>query len=1256
SASTAEDTVLTSSVDLDANDTDLDGDSLSVVAGTFTTSEGGTIVIASDGSYTYTPAANFTGTDTVDYTVTDGSLTDVGTLTISVTSVNDVPVAVDDVIVVSADTTYLNGDVSSNDTQSPDGNNLYGVSSAPTNGVLNFNPDGSFTYTPNSGYTGQDSFEYTITDADGDISTATVSILVPDLNDNSAQVYEEALESGSNSSSNAEVVSGNLLSDDSNLPDNLSLSVFIAGGNVNNSVAGQTTITTADGNVLQVNTDSSSSGFGDYTYTLVNPVDHNLAEHNFDTGGEGWMNEGGASLYNGQLLLNRDGTASRAYSFGAGMAGAEIVISFDLYVDGGWETSGGGQDYLEVVANGSQVGAVSPVDESTTRVSVTTTLDGNGDLALSLTADTTANNEYALIDSIVISAVEQVDRFTYTLSDGNQFSDSASLDVAIVNDRTDVPRDRDESIDLTENQDISLGDFNLLDNTGPQSGVGSVTAVTGGGIRINGADASSDFTFTQESNGSGEIAHFMITHNETLQSAELVVYANGNVTFINEEEHLFDFLGADDNAELFIDYTVNTSGENFSSTATLNIAGVNDAPVAEPDSGLTRGGFASEFWVYNEGVDGPNLESVAQVIGFTGRESPDATFVSTGFNYSTRSGDSDYRANLGTGSNLESWLADGGDEASVVRNTTESRGDAIVRFAGVFDVDTAGTYTLNITHDDGFVIFIDGVQTFTADFITSPSNFVETTELTAGRHEVEVYYWDQGGEYVFDGSLYGPSGQDVWAPSNVSYRGAPHTTNEDQPITINVLANDYDIDGDSLNVSAVSNGANGTVTTNGNTVTYSPNPGFFGQDSFTYTVTDGNGGYDSIRVPVEVRPENNAPELDLDSDDSTATGNAYQAYGQLNTQVAITDSDLSISDTDASTLLSARVEIRNAQAGDQLSINGSLPSGISFSYDSANFVATLTGNASHAAYQQALSMMTLNGSVASSTARELAITVSDGLDVSDEAISTIIISDDIYGTAGDDVIDDSSGYPLWLANTIYGLEGDDTIYGQSDSDQIYGGAGEDTLYGGSQNDQLFGGDDNDTLYGESGNDELHGGSGDDILEGQANEDTLYGGDGDDTLSGGSEMDSLYGGAGDDTLYGGNNSDVLVGGAGNDVLYGGSENWGGDIFEWSLADVGASGQPAEDVVADFNVNLTGETLDLTDLLSNGLAGGDLSSYMNFSEGASGELVIHISSQGNLGSDNYTQQDQQITLSGVNYVSTEAVDIMSSLLANGYYSVE
>ena len=94
----------TPSLSLDANDTDLDGDALTVVAGTFATAQGGSITIAADGSYTYTPAPNFNGSDSVDYTVTDGSLTDVGTLNITVTAVNDAPIAVDDAITATEDT------------------------------------------------------------------------------------------------------------------------------------------------------------------------------------------------------------------------------------------------------------------------------------------------------------------------------------------------------------------------------------------------------------------------------------------------------------------------------------------------------------------------------------------------------------------------------------------------------------------------------------------------------------------------------------------------------------------------------------------------------------------------------------------------------------------------------------------------------------------------------------------------------------------------------------------------------------------------------------------------------------------------------------------------------------------------------------------------------------------------------------------------------------------------------------------------
>ncbi|MGY3451765.1 T1SS-143 repeat domain-containing protein [Bradyrhizobium sp. USDA 4353] len=75
------------------NDRDPDtGDTISVVAGDFTTAKGGTIHFNADGTYVYKPKADFYGADTVDYTVRDAAgQTDTGTLTINVTPVNDAP-------------------------------------------------------------------------------------------------------------------------------------------------------------------------------------------------------------------------------------------------------------------------------------------------------------------------------------------------------------------------------------------------------------------------------------------------------------------------------------------------------------------------------------------------------------------------------------------------------------------------------------------------------------------------------------------------------------------------------------------------------------------------------------------------------------------------------------------------------------------------------------------------------------------------------------------------------------------------------------------------------------------------------------------------------------------------------------------------------------------------------------------------------------------------------------------------------------
>jgi len=92
-------------------------------------------------------------------------------------------------------------------------------------------------------------------------------------------------------------------------------------------------------------------------------------------------------------------------------------------------------------------------------------------------------------------------------------------------------------------------------------------------------------------------------------------------------------------------------------------------------------------------------------------------------------------------------------------------------------------------------------------------------------------------------------------------------TKEDTPIAaIDVLANDTDVDDDSLRMSAVTQGKNGSVTINAdNTLSYSPKANFCGTDSFTYTVSDGKGGTDTATVNVKVKAVNDAPTANDDS-------------------------------------------------------------------------------------------------------------------------------------------------------------------------------------------------------------------------------------------------------------------------------------------------------------------------------------------------------------------------------------------------------
>src|SRR5204863_4724 len=163
SYTTPEDTLLTvSAPGVLANDSDVDGDALSAVL--VSGPAHGTLTLNGDGSFSYTPALNYNGIDSFTYRASDGSLESAdATVTITVTPVNDAPVAANDDSYTTPEDTQLTvraPGVLANDSD-VDGNPLSAVLvSGPTHRTLTLSGDGSFSYTPALNYNGIDSFTY----------------------------------------------------------------------------------------------------------------------------------------------------------------------------------------------------------------------------------------------------------------------------------------------------------------------------------------------------------------------------------------------------------------------------------------------------------------------------------------------------------------------------------------------------------------------------------------------------------------------------------------------------------------------------------------------------------------------------------------------------------------------------------------------------------------------------------------------------------------------------------------------------------------------------------------------------------------------------------------------------------------------------------------------------------------------------------------------------------------------------------------
>jgi hypothetical protein len=195
------------------------------------------------------------------------------------------------------------------------------------------------------------------------------------------------------------------------------------------------------------------------------------------------------------------------------------------------------------------------------------------------------------------------------------------------------------------------------------------------------------------------------------------------------------------------------------------------------------------------------------------------------------------------------------------------------------------------------VMYLDGVTTLSS-FTTSPVSGLSWTQLTAGPLIAPsgtttlriVLETTAGGGYavwdavsVVEGTTSTETNQ---APTAVDDNA---TTEQDVVATIDVLENDNDQNSsDKLTVSAVTQGADGTVTNNGTDVTYTPNIGFSGSDNFTYTISDGNG-FDTAMVNVTVtsRPTSNKPdneggnEEDETNEKEEIGGGSFDLYALL---------------------------------------------------------------------------------------------------------------------------------------------------------------------------------------------------------------------------------------------------------------------------------------------------------------------------------------------------------------------------------------
>ena len=221
------------------------------------------------------------------------------------------------------------------------------------------------------------------------------------------------------------------------------------------------------------------------------------------------------------------------------------------------------------------------------------------------------------------------------------------------------------------------------------------------------------------------------------------------------------------------------------------------------------------------------------------------------------------------------------------------------------------------------------------------------------------------------------------------------------------------------------------------------------------------------------------------------------------------------------------------------------------------------------------------------------------------------------------------------------------MVGTQSNEYVVGDAGNDLIKGMEGNDYLYGYAGNDTLEGGSGSDHLYGGAGQDAASYESSgagvninlvTASATGGDAQGDIF--KSIENLLGSSHNDEFVGDAGANKLEGGLGNDTLTGGG---GSDIFVFGA--LGGTGVLDTDTITDFNLGVSGDVIDVSELLSY-TSGDTLSDYINVLDNGT-DVILTIDHDGLANGISYT--DQTIVLNGIGTHGLTLADFETNHLA-------